>query len=179
MKGTFRIRFFSFRTLFGISWWIMTNSSQAFSWHSLLSSTRFQQSSKRHYQSQQHQQQLDVRLRLTTLVSSVADVVHLQYMEIALSPYPYSNDPSQQQHSSSHRHVQHPPVLFLHGLLGNKKNFISLGTALAAQLETPRRILSVDLRNHGTWLYSITEVLEPFEISRYTPRRLFRFPVAK
>jgi len=42
-----------------------------------------------------------------------------------------------------------PPVVLLHGLLGSKKNFASLGTALAQQLEVPRQVLAVDLRNHG------------------------------
>lgn len=43
----------------------------------------------------------------------------------------------------------HPPVVFLHGLLGNKRNFASVATSLAAQLQRPRRILALDLRNHG------------------------------
>lgn len=42
-----------------------------------------------------------------------------------------------------------PPVVLVHGLLGNRKNFNSIGTALSQQLQTHRRILSVDLRNHG------------------------------
>jgi esterase len=42
-----------------------------------------------------------------------------------------------------------PPVLFLHGLLGSKRNFASLGTALAQQLVKKRRVLALDLRNHG------------------------------
>lgn len=42
-----------------------------------------------------------------------------------------------------------PPVILLHGLLGQKRNFASLGTSLASQLETPRRIFALDLRNHG------------------------------
>lgn len=44
-----------------------------------------------------------------------------------------------------------PPVLLLHGLLGSKRNFASLGTSLAAQLQQKRRIYAVDLRNHGTY----------------------------
>lgn len=80
----------------------------------------------------------------TSLVSSAVDFVHLKYTEITTN---LSIEPQQQQHHSSSREV--PPVIFLHGLLGNKKNFISLGTSLAAQLQTPRRIIAVDLRNHG------------------------------
>lgn len=38
------------------------------------------------------------------------------------------------------------PVLFLHGLLGSKRNFESLGKMLGTQLEEKRRILGVDLR---------------------------------
>lgn len=45
--------------------------------------------------------------------------------------------------------TEKPPVILLHGLLGQKRNFLSLGTSLASQLETPRRIFALDLRNHG------------------------------
>jgi pimeloyl-ACP methyl ester carboxylesterase len=41
------------------------------------------------------------------------------------------------------------PVLLLHGLLGSKRNFASLASSLGNQLETQRRIIGVDLRNHG------------------------------
>lgn len=41
------------------------------------------------------------------------------------------------------------PVILLHGLLGQKRNFASLGSNLALQLEYKRRIFAVDLRNHG------------------------------
>jgi esterase len=42
-----------------------------------------------------------------------------------------------------------PPVVLLHGLLGNKRNFQTVASSLGAQLESPRRIVGVDLRNHG------------------------------
>ncbi len=41
------------------------------------------------------------------------------------------------------------PVLLLHGLLGSKRNFASLAISLGNQLEKQRRIIGVDLRNHG------------------------------
>lgn len=41
------------------------------------------------------------------------------------------------------------PVLMLHGLLGNKKNFSSVATSLDRQLRKKRRLIGVDLRNHG------------------------------
>ena len=41
------------------------------------------------------------------------------------------------------------PVVFLHGLLGSKRNFASLAKSLGTQLDTKRRIVGVDLRNHG------------------------------
>lgn len=41
------------------------------------------------------------------------------------------------------------PVLLLHGLLGSKRNFATLASSLGNQLEKPRRIFGVDLRNHG------------------------------
>lgn len=42
------------------------------------------------------------------------------------------------------------PAVFLHGLLGNKRNFASIARSLSQQLEKPRRIVGLDLRNHGT-----------------------------
>lgn len=44
---------------------------------------------------------------------------------------------------------QQTPVLFLHGLLGSKRNFATCANMLAAQLDKKRRIMGVDLRNHG------------------------------
>jgi predicted alpha/beta-fold hydrolase len=46
--------------------------------------------------------------------------------------------------------VSAPPVILLHGLLGSKRNFASIASSLANQLQRPRHIYSVDLRNHGT-----------------------------
>jgi hypothetical protein len=43
-----------------------------------------------------------------------------------------------------------PPVLLLHGLLGNKRNFATIGTSLSRQLDRKRRLFGLDLRNHGT-----------------------------
>ena len=43
----------------------------------------------------------------------------------------------------------HTPVILLHGLLGSKRNFASLGTSLTRQLQKKRRVLALDLRNHG------------------------------
>ena len=43
----------------------------------------------------------------------------------------------------------HPPVILLHGLLGNKRNFASLASSLSSQLKIPRSIYTLDLRNHG------------------------------
>lgn len=44
---------------------------------------------------------------------------------------------------------QQTPVLFLHGLLGSKRNFSTCANMLAVQLDKKRRIMGVDLRNHG------------------------------
>ena len=43
------------------------------------------------------------------------------------------------------------PVIVLHGLLGNKKNFHTLSTRLAAQLKKSRKVYCLDLRNHGDY----------------------------
>jgi Predicted hydrolases or acyltransferases (alpha/beta hydrolase superfamily) len=43
----------------------------------------------------------------------------------------------------------HDPVILLHGLLGQKRNFSSMGNSLASQLKNKRRIFALDLRNHG------------------------------
>jgi esterase len=50
---------------------------------------------------------------------------------------------------SSSKGASHPPVILLHGLLGNKRNFASLASSLSTQLQNPRSIYTVDLRNHG------------------------------
>mmetsp|Transcript_27389 Transcript_27389/g.40141 ORF Transcript_27389/g.40141 Transcript_27389/m.40141 type:complete len:408 (-) Transcript_27389:234-1457(-) len=42
-----------------------------------------------------------------------------------------------------------PPVIFLHGLLGNKRNFQTLAASLGATLTRERRLIGMDLRNHG------------------------------
>lgn len=52
--------------------------------------------------------------------------------------------------ATAERHHHRPPAIFLHGLLGNKRNFASIARSLAQQLDRPRRILGLDLRNHGT-----------------------------
>jgi len=50
-----------------------------------------------------------------------------------------------------------PPVVVLHGLLGSGSNFATWGKSLAAACEadgTPRRVMLVDLRNHGDSAHS-------------------------
>jgi pimeloyl-ACP methyl ester carboxylesterase len=44
-----------------------------------------------------------------------------------------------------------PPVLLLHGLLGNKRNFATVANSLKNQLHhgRSRRLIGLDLRNHG------------------------------
>jgi pimeloyl-ACP methyl ester carboxylesterase len=54
-----------------------------------------------------------------------------------------------------------PPVLLLHGLLGNKRNFSTIGRSLSHQLERKRRIIGVDLRNHGA-LHAVESVESVF-----------------
>ena len=69
--------------------------------------------------------------------SAVAtDVVELKYTE-------YS------QPEASSAASRKPPVIIVHGLLGQSRNFASIAQSLAAQLQFKRRIITVDLRNHG------------------------------
>lgn len=51
------------------------------------------------------------------------------------------------------------PVIFLHGLLGSKRNFASIAASLSQQLSTHRRrrIVGVDLRNHGDTSSSVEQ----------------------
>jgi hypothetical protein len=51
---------------------------------------------------------------------------------------------------SQNQQALHPPVIFMHGLLGQKRNFDSIGQSLVKQLRKSRRVLAVDLRNHGS-----------------------------
>lgn len=85
----------------------------------------------------------------TTTTSNVADttstVVELKYMDYL--PH----------HDSSGKHS---PIVFLHGLLGNKKNFATIATSLGNQLTKKRRIIGLDLRNHGTF-YLINPFIHP------------------
>lgn len=73
--------------------------------------------------------------------STTTDVVDLKYSKFA--PPPSQQQPQQQPQD------QYPPVIFLHGLLGNKRNFASLASSLSLQLQKPRSIYTLDLRNHG------------------------------
>lgn len=79
----------------------------------------------------------------TLTSSSSSNTVSLEWAEFFAPPTPSSlNDDTATTTAAT-------PVLFLHGLLGSKRNFASLGTMLGAQLTTPRRIVGLDLRNHG------------------------------
>lgn len=73
---------------------------------------------------------------IQSTVYSQDDIVQLSYNEF-------------QPTSSSTTSTTNPPVILLHGLLGNKRNFASLASSLSSQLQKPRAIYTVDLRNHG------------------------------
>lgn len=74
----------------------------------------------------------------TTLAPPATSSVALQSMD-------YSSNNQNDDTSTTTK----PAALFLHGLLGNKRNFASIGTSLSQQIQTPRRLIGLDLRNHG------------------------------
>ena len=82
------------------------------------------------------------------------DIVQLSYSEF---------QPSNSKGSSS---SQHPPVILLHGLLGNKRNFASLASSLSTQLQNPRSIYTVDLRNHGENTHDWKNTMSYSEMAR-------------
>ncbi|GAX21808.1 abhydrolase domain-containing protein 11 [Fistulifera solaris] len=75
-----------------------------------------------------------ISTKSTAAFSTAVNTVDLHYSDFVL-PEPDAADA--------------PPVLLLHGLLGNRRNFATIGRSLAQQLEKPRRVTAVDLRNHG------------------------------
>lgn len=73
-----------------------------------------------------------------------------EHVPVQLQLADYSCDSSVNSHGgSAFADTDAPPVLLLHGLLGSKRNFASLGTALAQQLVKKRKVIALDLRNHG------------------------------
>jgi len=60
----------------------------------------------------------------------------------------------------------HHPVILLHGLLGNKRNFSSLAASLSTQLSIPRPIYTVDLRNHGENTHDWRNTMSYSEMAR-------------
>jgi pimeloyl-ACP methyl ester carboxylesterase len=74
--------------------------------------------------------------------TSLASVVELSHLE-------YCNDGGNAARTTTGVAKSRAPVIFLHGLLGNKRNFSSIARSLCGRLKQPRRILGLDLRNHG------------------------------
>ena len=88
---------------------------------------------------------------IQSTVYSQEDIVQLSYTEF-------------QPTSSST--TTHPPVILLHGLLGNKRNFASLASSLSSQLQNPRAIYTVDLRNHGENTHDWRSTMSYSEMAR-------------
>jgi esterase len=88
------------------------------------------------------------------------------------SQYPgyTAQDVVQLQHSeflpTSTTDTTHPPVIILHGLLGNKRNFASLANSLSTQLKNSRPIYTLDLRNHGENTHDWRGTMSYSEMSR-------------
>ena len=93
------------------------------------------------------------RRALSTTTSE--DIVQLSYSEF---------QPSNKGTTTSQQH--HPPVILLHGLLGNKRNFASLASSLSTQLQNPRSIYTVDLRNHGENTHDWKNTMSYSEMAR-------------
>ena len=70
-------------------------------------------------------------------LSVTATSVKLKYMEFGS----YEEDGEELN--------EYTPVFLLHGLLGQKRNFASLGNDLSKILQKKRKIYALDLRNHG------------------------------
>ena len=101
---------------------------------------------------------LTKRASSTTVTPSVQsslysdeDVVQLSYSEFQ---------------PTSSKGTSHPPVILLHGLLGNKRNFASLASSLSTQLQNPRSIYTVDLRNHGENTHDWKNTMSYSEMAR-------------
>ena len=93
----------------------------------------------------------------------------LQYRTISEGPAYNHEDIVQLQHSEflpRSSAPTHPPVILLHGLLGNKRNFASLASSLSSQLKIPRSIYTVDLRNHGENTHDWRSTMSYTEMAR-------------
>jgi esterase len=76
-------------------------------------------------------------LKQSTISAAIHQPVPLQHIEFGSSSAPTVGSSTEP-----------PLVIFLHGLLGNKRNFASIGRSLGPQ-SPGRRFVSLDLRNHG------------------------------
>ena len=83
----------------------------------------------------------------SSLIQQEETILSLEWIEFYTPKIKTTSEPEQLLEQ------QHTPVLFLHGLLGSKRNFATLGKTLGIQLDKPRRVLGVDLRNHGDTHY--------------------------
>jgi predicted alpha/beta-fold hydrolase len=96
----------------------------------------------------------------TSLRSTFATTMS-QQQSVELKHTEFSSTSSTSTSSGPADDTDAPPVLLLHGLLGNKRNFSTIGRSLSHQLERKRRIIGVDLRNHGA-LHAVESVESVF-----------------
>lgn len=86
------------------------------------------------------------RHSLSTSAANAVQLVHSDFFVHTTTPVGGDHEAKTITSRSS---FTKPPVIFLHGLLGNRRNFATIGRSLAQQLDRKRRIIGVDLRNHG------------------------------
>jgi pimeloyl-ACP methyl ester carboxylesterase len=102
---------------------------------------------KEQYQNIRQHRQSSVTANSASLFLSRSPAINQEEATISLEWMEYFSPTTEADEKCEQ--TQQIPVLFLHGLLGNKRNFATCAKMLAVQLDKKRRIMGLDLRNHG------------------------------